>query len=123
MEVARMSAMVQGLTASRMASTAGFLIKFLSTIEISRIMTKAGSITPNVATSAPRKPACEDPMNVAMLTARGPGVDSETAIKLTNWLSDIQLFARTVSRTIEIMPYPPPNDTAPIIKKEIKRLR
>ena len=55
--VARISAMVQGRTASRMASTAGFLIKFLSTIEISRMIMKAGRMTPNVANKAPSRPA------------------------------------------------------------------
>ena len=52
-----------------------------------------------------------------MFTARGPGVDSETATKLRNSLSVSQPCDRTVSRTMEIMPYPPPKDTAPIIKK------
>ena len=62
-------------------------------------------------------------MNVAMLTASGPGVDSETAMKLTNWLSESQPFASTVSRTMEIMPYPPPKETAPMTRKERKSLK
>ncbi len=121
--VERISATVQGRTASRTAVTAGCLSKSLSTIEISRIIMKAGKITPSVATRAPRNPACEEPMNVAMLTASGPGVDSETAMKLTNSVSVSQPFASTVSRTMEIMPYPPPNETAPITKKAKKSLK
>ena len=121
--VERMRATVQGRTALRVAVTAGCLIKLLSAIEISRMMMKAGRITPTVATKEPNRPAWEEPMNVAMLTASGPGVDSETAMKLTNWLSESQPFASTVSRTMEIMPYPPPNETAPITRKERKSLR
>lgn len=55
--VERMRAMVQGRTASRVAVTAGCLIKLLSAIEISRMMMKAGSITPRVATKEPNRPA------------------------------------------------------------------
>ena len=41
---------------------------------------------------------------VAMFTASGPGVDSDTAIKLRNSLSVSQPCPSTVSRTSEIMP-------------------
>ena len=48
--------------------------------------------------------ACEAPIKVAMFTASGPGVDSDTAIKLRNSLSVSQPCPSTVSRTSEIMP-------------------
>ena len=53
---------------------------------------------------APQKPPCDEPTNVAIFTASGPGVDSETAIKLKNSDSVSQPLDRTVSRTREIMP-------------------
>ena len=43
-------------------------------------------------------------MKVAMLTASGPGVDSDTAMKLRNSLSVSQPCESTVSRTSEIIP-------------------
>lgn len=43
---------------------------------------KDGRTTPSVAQSAPGTPPCDAPMKVAMLTASGPGVDSDTAMKL-----------------------------------------
>ena len=55
--VERMRATVQGRTALRVAVTAGCLIKLLSAIEISRMMMKAGRITPTVATKEPNRPA------------------------------------------------------------------
>ena len=67
-------------------------------------MIKDGSTTPSVAHSAPQKPPCEAPMKVAILMASGPGVDSDTAIKLRNSPSVSQPCSKTVSRTSEIMP-------------------
>jgi len=43
-------------------------------------------------------------MKVAIFTASGPGVDSDTAIKLRNSLSVSQPWPSTTSRTSEIMP-------------------
>ena len=68
------------------------------------MMTKDGSTTPSVATSAPGSPACDEPMKVAMFTASGPGVDSDTAIKLKNCVSSSQPWRSTFSRMREIMP-------------------
>ena len=45
-----------------------------------------------------------EPMKVAMLTASGPGVDSDTAMKLRNSASESQPWSRTFSRMREIMP-------------------
>ena len=67
-------------------------------------MPKEGSTTPSVAHSAPAMPACEEPIKVAMLTASGPGVDSDTAMKLRNSASVSQPLPSTASRTSEIMP-------------------
>ena len=47
---------------------------------------------------APEAP-CDEPTNVAIFTASGPGVDSETAIKLKNSDSVSQPLDRTVPRT------------------------
>lgn len=40
-----------------------------------------GKTTPRVAQKAPKNPACDDPIKVAILIANGPGVTSLTAIK------------------------------------------
>ena len=68
------------------------------------IMTNDGSTTPIVAMNAPSIPPCDEPMKVAIFTARGPGVDSDTAIKLMNSLSVSHPFDSTTSRTSEIIP-------------------
>ena len=57
-----------------------------------------------LASSAPASPACDAPTNVAMLTASGPGVDSDTATRFKNSVSVSQLLRRTVSEITEIMP-------------------
>ena len=69
------------------ACTPAYCIRFLSTAAMSRMMQKDGRTTPSVAHSAPANPPCEDPMKVAIFTASGPGVDSDTAMKLKNSLS------------------------------------
>ena len=102
--VARIIATTQGRTPPRTALTPAYFIRFCSTDATSRIMTKDGSTTPSVAHSAPQKPPCEAPMKVAILMASGPGVDSDTAIKLRNSPSVSQPCPKTVSRTSEIMP-------------------
>ena len=78
---------------------------------------KDGRTTSSVARNEPRMPPCAEPINVAILTASGQGVDSETAIKFKNSLSVSQPFEMTVSHTKETIPYPPPKVKAPIIKK------
>ena len=85
MAVAKIIATTQGRTPPRNASTPAYFIRFCSTDAISRMITKDGSTTPSVAHTAPQKPPCEDPMKVAMLMANGPGVDSDTAMKLRNF--------------------------------------
>ena len=69
-----------------------------------RMITKEGSTTPSVAASAPKKPACVEPTKVAVFTAIGPGVDSDTAIRFRNASSVSQPLPSTASRTSEIMP-------------------
>ena len=97
-------ATTQGRTPERKASTPAYFIRFFSTAAISRMMKNEGSTTPSVAQNAPAIPACEDPMNVAILMASGPGVDSDTAIKLKNCVSSSQPWRSTFSRMREIMP-------------------
>ena len=102
--VARIIATTQGRTPPRNALTPAYFIKFCSTDAMSRMITKDGSTTPSVAHSAPQKPPCEAPMKVAILMASGPGVDSDTAMKLRNSPSVSQPCPKTVSRTSEIIP-------------------
>ena len=83
----------------------------------------AGSTTPSVAKNAPIKPPCVAPIKVAIFIAIGPGVDSDTAIKLINSSSVSQLLATTDSCMSGIIPYPPPNETAPIFRKVRKEKR
>ena len=71
---------------------------------MSRMMTNDGSTTPSVANREPSMPLCDAPMKVAIFTASGPGVDSETAMKLISSLSVSQPLEITVSRISEIMP-------------------
>lgn len=63
-----------------------------------------GKTTPVVAKSDPKIPPCVEPIKVAIFIASGPGVDSETAIKFINSLSDSQPFDKTVSCTSETIP-------------------
>lgn len=54
-----------------------------------RMMRKEGSTTPRVAQTAPATPDWDMPTKVAMLTAKGPGVDSLMAMKSMSccWVS------------------------------------
>ena len=63
-------------------------MKFLRSAAMKRIMKKEGISTPRVAKKLPKIPPWEEPIKVAILTARGPGVDSETAMKFKNSSSD-----------------------------------
>ena len=102
--VERIRATTQGRTPERKASTPAYLSKSWMRAAMSRMMKKEGRTTPSVAQSAPSTPPCEEPMKVAMLTASGPGVDSDTAMKLRNSASESQPWSRTFSRMREIMP-------------------
>ena len=115
--VARIIAITHGRTPERKALTPAYFIRFLSTAAIKSIIMKDGRTTPSVARNEPRMPPCVEPINVTILTASGPGVDSETAIKFKNSLSVSQPFEMTVSHTRETIPYPPSKERAPIIKK------
>lgn len=96
---------------------------FLINIDIINIITKAGSTTPMVERSEPNIPPCVEPINVAILMAIGPGVDSDTAIMFNNSSSVNQLLERTSSFISGIIAYPPPKDIAPIFRKVRKSLR
>ena len=72
---------------------------------------------PRVAQRDPKKPPSFAPTKVAMFMAIGPGVDSATAIISISVSSLIHPFESIVSRMMEIMAYPPPNENAPILKK------
>ena len=73
--VARIIAITQGRTPERKALTPAYFIRFLSTAAIKSIIMKGGRTTPSVARNEPRMPPCVEPINVAILTASGPGVD------------------------------------------------
>ena len=102
--VERMRATTQGRTPERKASTPAYLSRSWMRAAMSRMMKKDGRTTPSVAQNAPSTPPCDAPMKVAMLTASGPGVDSDTAMKLRNSASESQPLSRTFSRMREIMP-------------------
>ena len=102
--VAKIIATTQGRTPERNASTPAYFIRFRSTAVMSRMMKNEGSTTPSVAKNAPASPPCDEPMKVAILTASGPGVDSDTAMKLKNSLSVSHPWFSTTSRTSEIIP-------------------
>ena len=58
----------------------------------------------NVTHARPEPPDPDEPMNVAILTASGPGVDSDTAMKFRNSSSASQPLESTVSRISDTMP-------------------
>ena len=70
---------------------------------INNIITKDGNTTPKVAHTAPKTPPCEYPTKVAIFTAIGPGVDSETAIIFKSSSSVSQPRESALSRISEIM--------------------
>ena len=102
--VARIIATTQGRTPDKKACTPEYFKKLRIRAAIIKMITKDGRTTPRVAAAAPARPACEEPIKVAMLTASGPGVDSDTAIKFRKSDSESQPYCRTFSRISEIMP-------------------
>ena len=102
--VARIIPTTQGRTPDKKAFTAEYFKRFFKTAEIKRIIMNDGKTTPVVAKSDPKIPPCVEPIKVAIFIASGPGVDSETAIKFINSLSDSQPFDKTVSCTSETIP-------------------
>ena len=121
--VAKIIAIIQGLTPSRNAFTPLYLSRFEIKAAIIKMIIKEGSITPRVATKLPKTPPCELPINVAILTAIGPGVDSATAMKLSNSDSVSHPCDKTVSLITDIIPYPPPNDRLPIFRNDKNKSR
>ena len=93
-----------GRTPDKKALTGAYFIRFFSADAIKRIIKNDGNTTPSVATNEPRIPPCVEPIKVAIFTARGPGVDSDTAIKFRNSFSGSQPLESTVSRTSETIP-------------------
>ena len=59
-------------------------MNFFINIDIANIIINDGNATPIVASIDPKIPPCDDPTNVAILIAIGPGVDSDIAIKFNN---------------------------------------
>lgn len=102
--VARIIATTHGRTPDKKALTGAYFIRFFSADAIKRIIKNDGNTTPSVATNEPRIPPSVEPIKVAIFTARGPGVDSDTAIKFRNSFSVSQPLESTVSRTSETIP-------------------
>lgn len=117
MEVPTIRPITVGLIPLITDFTPAYLSKRVKTDAISRIIMKDGNTTPTVATRAPKIPAWDDPTKVAILTAMGPGVDSDTAIKFIISDSVNQPFDKQSSLIKDIIAYPPPNETTPIFKK------
>ena len=84
--------------------------------ELVKVAKSAGISLPKVAIIAPSMPKLLYPIKVAILIAKGPGVDSDIAIKLDKSLiSNPKLVASSlISGIIE---YPPPKVNSPILKK------
>ena len=105
------------------ALTAGYFSNRVKTETISNIIRNEGVTTPRVATKAPIMPPWDEPIKVAILTAIGPGVDSATAMKLKISSSVSHPFAQQSSRIIDLIPYPPPKETAPIFRNTKNNMR
>ena len=112
--VASIKPMMHGRMPPRNAFTPAYFNKLRTRAAIMRMIKNDGNTTPNVARSAPKKPPCDEPMKVAILTAIGPGVDSATAIILSISSSVSQPYIKTFSLINDIIPYPPPKENAPI---------
>ena len=123
MAVAKIIPTMAGRMHPSTAFTPAYLSKCESRVATSKMMIKDGKTTPNVANIAPKNPPCEEPTKVAILTAIGPGVDSATAIKLSSSPSVSHPCARQSSRIREIIAYPPPKETTPILRKVRKSER
>ena len=114
-DVPKIKPTTQGRTPPRKAFTAWYCRKFFTTAEINNMIMNEGKTTPRVAhneptippKTGPSKPHSAlpviDPTKVAILTAMGPGVDSDTAIILRSSDSVNHPLAKTLSKTIEIM--------------------
>ena len=101
--VARIIATTHGRTPDKKALTGAYFIRFFSADAIKRIIKNDGNTTPSVATNEPRIPPCVEPIKVAIFTARGPGVDSDTAIKFRNSFSVSQPL-EMIHRFFESLP-------------------
>ena len=112
--VASIKPIMHGRIPPRNAFTPAYFNKLRIRAAIMRIIKNDGNTTPSVARSAPKKPPCDEPMKVDILTAIGPGVDSATAIILSISSSVSQPYIKTLSLINDIIPYPPPKENAPI---------
>ena len=112
--VASIKPTTHGRMPPRNAFTPAYFNKFRISTAMMRMIINDGNTTPSVARSAPRKPPCDEPTKVAILTAIGPGVDSATAIILSISSSVSQPYIKTFSLINDIIPYPPPKENAPI---------
>jgi len=81
----------------KVAFTPANFIKFLAREAIINIITNDGRTIPSVAINEPKIPPCDEPINVAIFIAIGPGVDSDTAIKFNICSCESQPLVTTVS--------------------------
>ena len=89
---------------SSICFTPAYSIAFFIIEEISTMTTNAGSTTPKVAIKAPKNPPFVAPTNVAIFTARGPGVDSDMATRSISSPSVSQFCDNTISLIRDIIP-------------------
>lgn len=98
--VDKIKATITGLMHFKMFCTGLNFNKFLIAQAINKMIIKEGKTTPSVARNDPQNPPCEEPTNVAILIAIGPGVDSAIAIKSKNssLFNNFFLFTNSFSK-------------------------
>ena len=102
--VAKIIPTMAGLIPPSTAFTPAYFSNFVSRVATNKMMINDGNTTPSVASIAPQNPPCDEPTNVAIFTAIGPGVDSATAIKFKSSSSVSQPYPKQSSRISEIIP-------------------
>lgn len=87
------------------------------------IIIKDGRTTPSVENIAPIIPEFLKPMNVLILIAKGPGVDSDIAMNSRSSLLVAQEYLSMYSLIRGIIAYPPPNVKRPILKNTERSIK
>ena len=90
---------------------------------IIKIIINEGNTTPRVDRRAPRNPPVLKPINVLILIANGPGVDSEIAINSKSSSLVAHEYLKIYSFIRGIMAYPPPIVKRPILKNVINNVK
>lgn len=88
-----------------------------------KIIINEGNTTPKVERTAPKNPPVLKPINVLILTANGPGVDSEIPINSKSSSLVAQEYFKIYSFIRGIIAYPPPIVKKPILKNVINNVK